>query len=165
MIRIIMIYDQVQSGQGTKDDRMVPLNATKEIIGPAVMMKPYLKEIDAKVIATLISGTGTYEENPDDINRKICAMVKKLKADVVICGPSFNYKDYSAMCAAAADRIQQETGIPAFAAMADENEEIIQQYKNRITIVKTPKKGEGGLNEALKNICRTAKELVEGAKQ
>ena len=29
MIRIIMIYDQVQAGQGTKDDRMVPLNATK----------------------------------------------------------------------------------------------------------------------------------------
>ena len=82
-----MIYDQVQAGQGTKDDRMVPLNATKEVIGPAVMMKPYLKEMDAKVIATLIAGTGTYEANSDEVGRKMCAMVKKLNADVVICGP------------------------------------------------------------------------------
>lgn len=164
MIRIIMIYDQVQSGQGTKYDTMIPLNATKELIGPAVMMKPYLKEIDAKVVATLISGTGTYEENPDEVSRKLCGMVKKLKADVVICGPSFDYADYSAMCAVVAERIQQETGIPAFAAMADENEDIIQEYKNRITIVKTPKKGEGGLNEALKNICRTAGELAVGTR-
>ncbi|BFL24470.1 GrdB-related putative oxidoreductase [Mediterraneibacter gnavus] len=165
MIRIIMIYDQVQAGQGTKDDRMVPLNATKEVIGPAVMMKQYLKEMDAKVIATLIAGTGTYEANSDEVGRKMCAMVKKLNADVVICGPSFNYHDYSAMCAEIADRIQQDTKIPAFAAMADENADVIDHYKDKITIVKTPKKGEGGLNEALKNICRTAKELAENTEK
>jgi glycine/betaine/sarcosine/D-proline reductase family selenoprotein B len=161
MIRMIMIYDQVQSGQGTKDDKMIPLNATKEIIGPAVMMKSYLKEIDARVIATLICGTGTYQQNPDEVSRKLAAMVKKLKADVVVCGPSFDYADYSAMCAKVADEIKQKTKIPALAAMAQENEEIIRQYEDRIPIIRTPKKGEGGLKEALKNICLTAKELAD----
>lgn len=160
MIKIIMIYDQVQSGQGTKDDRMIPLNATKEVVGPAVMMKSYLKEIDGKVIATLVSGTGTYEDNPEEVSRKLCAMVKKLNPDVVICGPSFDYADYSAMCLKVADDIQQKTKIPALAAMSEDNRKIIEAYKEKVKIVKTPKKGEAGLNDALKHICKAAKDLA-----
>lgn len=160
MIKIIMIYDQVQSGQGTKDDRMIPLNATKEVVGPAVMMKSYLKEIDGKVIATLVSGTGTYEDNPEEVSRKLCAMVKKLNPDVVICGPSFDYADYSAMCLKVADDIQRKTKIPALAAMSEDNREIIEAYKEKVKIVKTPKKGEAGLNDALKHICKAAKDLA-----
>lgn len=45
-MKVIMILDQVQSGYGTKNDKMIPLTGTKEIIGPGVIMKPYLKEID-----------------------------------------------------------------------------------------------------------------------
>ena len=36
-MKIIMIYDQIQSGLGTKDDTMVPLTGKREPIGPAVM--------------------------------------------------------------------------------------------------------------------------------
>ena len=41
-MKIIMIYDQIQSGLGTKDDTMVPLTGKREPIGPAVMMEPFL---------------------------------------------------------------------------------------------------------------------------
>ena len=44
-MKIIMIYDQIQSGLGTKDDTMVPLTGKKEPIGPAVMMEPFLKPV------------------------------------------------------------------------------------------------------------------------
>lgn len=160
MIRIIMIYDQVQSGQGTKDDKMVPLNATSELIGPGVMMKPFLKEMDGRIIASLVAGTGTFEANPEEISRKMCAMVMRLRPDVVICGPSFNYGDYSAMCARLAYDIITKTKTPAFAAMAKENKEIIREYQDKITIVMTPAKGEPGLNDALKNMCETAQRLA-----
>ena len=43
-MKIIMIYDQIQSGAGIKDDHMLPLGATKDTVGPAVMMEPYLKK-------------------------------------------------------------------------------------------------------------------------
>lgn len=43
-MKVIMILDQVQSGYGTKNDKMIPLTGTKEIIGPGVIMKPYLYE-------------------------------------------------------------------------------------------------------------------------
>jgi len=158
-----MIYDQVQSGQGTKDDRMVPLNATSDLIGPGVMMKPFLREIDGKIIASLVAGTGTFEADPEEVSRKLCAMVMKLKPDVVICGPAFNYKDYGAMCARVAYDIGAKTKIPAFAAMAKENEDVIREYQDRITIVMTPAKGEAGLNDALKKMCETAKRLAQKA--
>ena len=40
-MKIIMIYDQIQSGAGIKDDHMLPLGRTKDTVGPAVMMEPY----------------------------------------------------------------------------------------------------------------------------
>ena len=48
-MKIIMIYDQIQSGLGTKDDTMVPLTGKKEPIGPAVMMEPFLNKVDGHV--------------------------------------------------------------------------------------------------------------------
>ena len=38
-------------------------------------------------------------------------------------------------------KIKEETNIEAFAAMSEENSELINEYKNNLYIVKTPKKG------------------------
>ena len=54
---------------------------------------------------------------------------------------------------------KEETNIEAFAAMSEENSELINKYKNNLYIVKTPKKGGIGLNDSLKNICKLAKSL------
>lgn len=159
-MKIVMIFDQIQSGLGTKDDRMVPLTGKKEAVGPAVMMQPFLKEIDGHVMACLCCGNGTYLEDPEEVSRKFCAMVKKLKPDVVICGPAFNYADYAAMCAKVAVDINNTTDSKAFAAMSQENEPVIAEYKDKVMIVKTPKKGGMGLNDSLKNICHVAQALT-----
>ena len=128
---------------------------------PAVMMQPFLKEIGGHVMACLCCGNGTYLADPDEVSRKLCAMVKKLQPDVVVCGPAFNYVDYAAMCARVADDIIRTTGVKAFAAMSQENGAVIEAYKDKIMIVKTPKKGGAGLNDALKNICRVAKAMTD----
>ena len=161
-MKIIMIFDQIQSGLGTKDDKMVPLTGKKDPIGPAVMMEPFLKEVDGHVIACLCCGNGTYLADPDTVSRKLCAMVSKLKPDVVICGPAFNFIDYAAMSARVACDINQTTEAKAFAAMSEENKETIAEYSGKVAIVKTPKKGGLGLNDALKNMCHMAKAIADG---
>lgn len=160
-MKIIMIYDQIQSGAGIKDDTMIPLGAKKEVVGPAIMMEPYLKEIDAKVIACLYCGNGFYEANSQEVTRKLSAMVEKLKPDVVICGPTFNYEGFAKMAANVAYAINKNTSIPAIAAMSKENESTIFEFKNKIHIVETPKKGGIGLNESLKGMCNLAKAMVD----
>ena len=74
-MKIVMLFDQIQSGLGTKDDTMVPLTGKKEAVGPAVMMQPFLKEIGGHVMACLCCGNGTYLADPDEVSRKLCAMV------------------------------------------------------------------------------------------
>lgn len=162
-MKIVMIFDQIQSGLGTKDDTMVPLTGKKEAVGPAVMMQPFLKEIDGHVMACLCCGNGTYLADPEEVSRKLCAMVKKLHPDVVICGPAFNYADYASMCAKVAVDINNTTESKAFAAMSQENGDVIGEYKSQVMIVKTPKKGGLGLNDSLKNICRVAKAMAENS--
>ena len=90
-MKVIMIYDQIQSGAGIKDDHMIPLGAKKEPVGPAIMMEQYLKTVDGRVMACLYCGDGYYEANPEEVSRKLCAMVNKLKPDVVMCGPALEY--------------------------------------------------------------------------
>ncbi len=162
-MKVLMIYDQIQAGVGTKDDKMVPLAGKKEAVGPAVMMEPFLKAVNGQVVACLYCGNGTYLENPEEVSRKLCAMVKKMNPDIVMCGPSFNFVDYSAMAAKVAYDIIETTQIPAIAAMSEENTDIIATYKDKINIVVTPKKGGTGLNDALRNMCNLAKAMVEKA--
>ncbi|WP_416325075.1 GrdB-related putative oxidoreductase [[Eubacterium] hominis] len=160
-MKVIMIYDQIQAGAGTKDDKMVPLAAKKEAVGPAVMMEPFLKQVDGKVLACLYCGNGYYLENKEEVTRKLVAMVNKLQPDVVMCGPAFNYVDYAGMAAHVATEINAKTNVPAFAAMSVENEATIAEFKDKVMIVKTPKKGGTGLNDALKNMCTLAKAMSE----
>ena len=162
-MKIVMIFDQIQSGLGTKDDTMVPLTGKQEAVGPAVMMQPFLKDVDGHVIACLCCGNGTYLANPDEVSRKLCAMVNKLQPDVVMCGPAFNFADYAAMSARVAVDINATTKARAFAAMSEENADTIAAYKDKVAIVKTPKKGGLGLNDSLKNMCRMARALADGA--
>ena len=164
-MKIIMIYDQIQSGAGIKDDHMVPLGASKDPVGPAVMIEQYLKKVDGRVVACLYCWDGFYEANPAEVSRKLCAMVKKLQPDVVICGPAFNYLGYGKMAAEVAKDIIDTTGVPAFAAMSKENEETIAAYKDKIHIVETPKKGGFGLNEALEGMCLMAHAMVNKDKE
>lgn len=160
-MKIIMIYDQIQAGAGIKDNHDVPLGAKKEAVGPAIMMEPFLKKVDGKVVACLYCGDGTYAANPDEVSRKLVAMINKLKPDVVMCGPCFNYLGYGKMAARVAYDINQNTDIPALAAMSEENEETIAEYKDKVHIVKTPKKGGVGLNESLDGMCQLAQAMVQ----
>lgn len=160
-MKIIMIYDQIQAGAGTKDDKMVPLQGKKSALGPAVMMEPFLKNVDGHILACLYCGTGTFNENPELNSKKFCAMVKKMGADIVICGPCFNFKEYAPMAAKVALDINTLTDIPAITAMSEEMSDVIEQYKDQLHIVKMPKKGGTGLNDALRNILDMAKVVVD----
>ena len=161
MLKIITIYDQIQAGMGTKDDKMLPLGGKNVPVGPSIMMEPFLKQIDAKVVACLYCGNGTYLNDKEVVSKKLCDMVQKLHPDAVVCGPAFDYKEYARMCAEITYDLNNTTGVPAIAAMSVENEEVISRFKDLIYIVKCPKKGGVGLNEALKNICIAAKAIAD----
>ncbi|WP_130812585.1 GrdB-related putative oxidoreductase [Olsenella sp. Marseille-P4559] len=161
-MKIVMFYDQIQSGLGAKDDRDLPLGILKEPVGPAVMMEGPLHQVDGRVVATLCCGWGTYEADPDEVARKLVAMCHKINPDVVMCGPAFDYAEYAEMAGRVAADLEAAGKVHALAAMSEENKETIARYRDKVTIVRTPKKGGMGLNQALKNMCLVAQGLTCG---
>lgn len=156
MKKIVMIYDQIQAGVGTKDDGDLGLGIIKEAVGPAIMMENHLKEIDAKVIACLYAGSDYFINNQEEVIDKMDKMVQKINPDMVICGPCFNFEKYANMAAYICAQISKK--YPCVMACSKENEEIIKEFKDKITIIKTPKKGESGLNDSLHMICQVINE-------
>ena len=65
------------------------------------------------------------------------------------------------MAARIAYDINQNTSSKAIAAMSDDNQETINEYKDKLCIIKTPKKGGIGLNESLEGMCVLAKALYQ----
>lgn len=158
-MKILMVLNQIQAGVGTKDDTHVPLTATQNPVGPGSMMKPMMSKYGEQLLATIYCGTGLFEDDKAVITRKIIGMVKRLEADVVICGPSFDYPDFSKMSVEIAQAIQNEKAAQVVCAMSAEMTEMIANNREHLPIVKMPKKGGAGLNDALENICKVVAQV------
>lgn len=169
MFKVLLVLNHMQAGMGSDENAGLPPAGKKSPLGPGKLMEPYLKEMDGQIIATLYCGDIYYKENEDEVKQKFAAMVKKLSPDVVMCGPALHYPNFGEMAGGLAYAIETTTGIPAFAAMSIENP-ATEKYKDKIHVVKTPKKGGIGLNNSLENMCKLAcalykKENVETLKE
>ncbi len=158
MKKIVMIYDQIQAGVGTKDDANCGLGILKEPAGPAVMMENYLRQNDAKVIACLYCGTQYYQDHQAEVDEKMSKMISKINPDCVICGPCFNFVNYANMALHLTKVLQKQ--VPCFCALSPSNHELINDFKDQVLMIKTPDKGGSGLNASLHNMVLLADKLI-----
>ena len=159
-MKVLLFFDQTQAGAGGKERPNVELAVEKGGIGSYHMFERFAKEVDAQVLATMYCGNGYFFDNEEEVTRKIVGLTKKLNADVVICGPCFNYADYAHMSAIIAKAVEANTDAKSIVVCSEENETAINGFKDDVTIVKMPKKGGTGLNESLKNMMQIAKAKV-----
>ena len=159
MKKVLLILNHVQAGMGSDENAHIPPAGKKTAIGPGKMMEPFLTNLGGEIIATLYCGDLYYKDNEEEVKKKFVAMVKKLSPDVVVCGPALHYPNFGEMAGGLAEEINNNSGIPAFAAMSVENPGT-EKYKDRVIVVKTPKKGGIGLNESIENISKMAIKLA-----
>ncbi|MGL4654587.1 MAG: GrdB-related putative oxidoreductase [Sarcina sp.] len=162
-MKVLLIFDQIQAGMGGKENAMQALGGKTTVMGSASMLEPALNKVSGKVCATLYCGDGFFEANTDMVKQKMIAMINKIKPDIVVCGPAYDYKGFAKMSAVLTEEINSKTDIPALCAMAEQNSEVITEFKDKINIVKMPKKGGIGLSDSLNNICVLAKEMYDKA--
>jgi predicted DNA-binding protein (UPF0251 family) len=117
-----------------------------------------LKAEDGKVVATIYCGDAFFAENEEEVTRKVIGMTKKINPDVVICGPAFNYKGYASMSAKLAKAIEENTEIPTVAAMSQENDETIAEYKDKVNYLNQARHLRKKI-QALKNLKQDNKML------
>lgn len=153
-MRILLFFDQTQAGAGGKERPDVELAVEKGGIGSYHMFEGNLKDIQASVLATMYCGNGYFFDHEEEVKRKVVGLVKKLKADMVICGPCFNYQDYAHMSAILAREIEKNTDSKAIVMCSEENTDVIADYKDDVSIVKMPKKGGTGLRDSFANMVK-----------
>lgn len=160
MVKVLLVLNHVQAGMGSDENADLPPAGKKSIIGPGKMMEPYFKEMGGEIVATLYCGDLYYQNNEEEVKKKFVAMAKKLSPDVVVCGPALHYPNFGEMAGGLAEEINNKSDIPAFAAMSLENP-ATEKYKDKVIVVKTPKKGGVGLNQSMENICNMAVKLAK----
>lgn len=152
-MKIVMIFDQGLAGAGGKSNPNQELAIAKGGIGSALMLKPHFDKVSANIVATLYCGNEYFLKNEREVVIKMTKMVKKIKPDMVVCGPCFNFEDYALMSAEIAKSIEENTDINVVAMMSKENETTINNFKDKIDILKMPKKGGTGLSDSFDNLA------------
>lgn len=149
-MKVIVILDQIQAGLGGKERADLPLGGKKLALGSAETLAKLLATNNDKIIGTFYCGTDYYQEHRELVQEKFAKMAKKMGADVVLVGPTYDYAEFTQMACEFAAHIQATTSLPVLVASAiEKNQETIEQYQNDLTLVKMPKKGGTGLSAAL----------------
>lgn len=162
-MKVVLIFDQGLAGAGGKSNPNVGLEIAKGGIGSALMLKPHFEKIDANIFATLYCGNQYFLNNEQEVIDKMTAMVKKINPDMVVCGPCFNFIDYAKMSAKLTDNISSKTDIPVVTMMSDDNADTISEYKDKISIIKMPKKGGVGLSDSFEDLVNWMKMKYENS--
>lgn len=151
MKKIILILNHVQAGMGSDENAQLAPSGKKTALGPGQTLNPLFKEHDAQIIATLFCGDQYYEGHQAEVQKKFIGFAKKFEADAVLCGPAMHYPYFGEMAANLAEALNK-AGIPAAAAMSEENP-AVEKYEKKVVIIKMPKKGGIGLNDSFKNMA------------
>lgn len=161
-MRAVLFLDQVQAGLGTKHDSMIPLQVEKGGYGTYNMFEKEFKEAGIQVAATIICGPNFYFGEEAVNQEKIAKLLTKIQAEVLVCGPCYDFHEYSSMSVSLAKYCKEHTECKVIVALNDKNnEELIQQNKDNITLYKMPKKGDVGLKDSFKNLAKTIQALYK----
>lgn len=162
-MKAVIILDQIQAGLGGKERADTPLGGERVAMGSADTTEKALAKNDGELLGTFYCGTDYYAANRELVQRKFTKMAEKMGADVAVIGPTYDYPEFAQMACEVATAFQTQTKIPVIVAIAEEkNAALIAQYKDQLTIVRSPKKGGTGLSDAVDHVAKGAAMLASG---
>lgn len=161
MIRVVQFLNQIQAGLGGDERMDIKPQVQAGAVGTGMLLRSMLITKGADIVGTVICGDNYFLESRESVLPELTGLIKRLNADVVICGPALNHKRFGECCGYLAEYLVNEAGIPAFAAMSRENTGT-ELFRKRIYIVETPKAGGTGLNSSLRRISGFAVKLGTG---
>lgn len=163
MIKIVQFLNQIQAGLGGDERMDIEPQAQKGAVGMGMLLKSILLRSGADIVGTVICGDNYFLEHKECAMKDLSDMIKKLGADVVICGPALNHKRYGECCGYLAEYLNQQCDIPSFAAMSAESTGT-PLFRKKVYIIETPKVGGTGLNNSLRKIASFAIKIAKGEK-
>lgn len=162
MIKAIIILDQIQAGLGGKEKADTPYGGKRLAMGSAAAIEQELKAQSGTLLGTFYCGTNYYHDHASVVQSKFAKMAEKMAANLIILGPTYDYPEFSQMACELGAYLQKNTSIAPILALAQEkNTALIDQYHEKLTLVKMPKKGGGGVDQAISDLVKGGKILVD----
>ncbi len=133
--KIVHYINQFFAGIGGEEKADIKPELRDGVVGPGMALQGAMGE-GVEIVATIICGDSYFNENVEEAQAEILAMVKKHNPDLFIAGPAFNAGRYGTACGTIAKAVQEDLGIKAVTAMYIENPGV-DMYRKDLFIVET----------------------------
>lgn len=133
--KIVHYINQFFAGIGGEEKADIKPELRDGVVGPGMALQGAMGE-DVEIVATIVCGDSYFNENVEEAQAEILAMVKKHNPDLFIAGPAFNAGRYGTACGTIAKAVQEDLGIKVITAMYIENPGV-DMYRKDLFIVET----------------------------
>lgn len=139
-MKVIHYLNQFFGGIGAEEQAGVGLEFRDGAVGPGKLLEQLLGD-GAQVLLTIICGDNYAVEHQDDVTAAVVQRIRDCGADLFVAGPCFDAGRYGMSAGALCTAVQEQLGIPAVAAMSEENPGV-DLYREGLHIV------DSGINAA-----------------
>jgi betaine reductase len=132
-MRIAHYLNQFFGGIGAEEEAGKGLEIRDGAVGPGKLLESLLGD-DARVAVTFVCGDNYAVEHQDEITAAVLTKLREAKVDLFVAGPCFDAGRYGMAGGALCRAVQTDLGIPAVAAMSDENPGV-DLYRDALYII------------------------------
>ncbi len=157
-IKVVHYINQFFAGIGGEEKADYKPELRKGVVGPGQELQKNLGE-DAEIVATVICGDSYFNENLEEAQKEVLAMIKGENPDLFIAGPAFNAGRYGVACGTIATAVKEELNIPAITGMYVENPGA-DMFKKHVHILSTGDSA-AGMRKAMKGLAPLALKLAK----
>ena len=158
-MRIAHYVNQFFGGLGGEEQAGLPLEERSGPVGPGRLLQQTMGP-DADVVLTLICGDNHGAENLTALTERVLQAVKEAEVDLFVAGPCFENGRYGVVAGHLCHAVQQELGIPAVTAMAEENPGV-DLYRQEFCIVDSGADA-ASMAQVVSRMVALARKLLDG---
>ena len=158
-MRVVHYINQFFGGIGGEEAAGSPLEERSGSVGPGRLLEQLLGA-DSQVVATLICGDNYAVEQQDDLTAAVLDKVRASEADLFVAGPCFEAGRYGMAAGALCDAVQSELGIPAVAAMHEENPGV-DLYREALYIIDSGANA-SAMRDVISTMVNIGQKLIDG---
>ncbi len=158
MVRAVHYLNQFFAGFGGEEAAGMPPTRLDGPVGPGRGLAGELQGIE--IVTTLACGDDYFAEHEEEALARLLELLEAEEPDLLVAGPAFGSGRYGFACARLSRIASERLGIPALAAMHEENPGVAAA-DGAVTIAATAV-NVAGMREALPRMARLAGALASG---
>lgn len=158
-IQVFHYLNQFFGEIGAEEKADTPLEFRQKAVGPGNELASLLGE-PFVISTTAICGDNYFQENQENVLKRIAQKLQQEKADIIVAGPAFGAGRYGVASGAVAQYLSDLLGIPALTAFSLDNPAVEMYRRNQNIYILPTTKTVRGMQDALVRMAVFVQKLV-----